>query len=177
MMKSFTALSELLNTRLAPARLWFSQREPREQLALRVLGAALALTLLWLLLWQPLRDGHQDARAQYQQQARLLAWIEDNAAAVRMASKQGGRAPAAAGADWVSQLSRSAAGAGVDLRGFNPEGEHAVRIQIEAQPFAEVLVWLQQLEQEQGVTVSNAEFSATSNPGLINLRATLKRTL
>ena len=176
MMKSFTELSDLLNTRLAPARLWFNQREPREQQALRVLGAALALTLLWLVLWQPLRDSHQDARDQYQQQARLLAWIEDNAAAVRMASQQGGRAPSA-GADWVSQLSRSAASAGVDLRGFNPEGDHAVRIQIESQPFAEVLVWLQQLEQEQGVTVSNAEFSATSSPGLINLRATLKRTL
>jgi type II secretory pathway component PulM len=52
-----------------------------------------------------------------------------------------------------------------------------VRIQIEAQPFAEVLIWLQQLEQNQGISVSNAEFSATGSPGLINLRATLKRTL
>ena len=62
-MKSISSLTEQLHSRLAPARVWFEQREPREQFALRVLAIALLLTLLWLLLWQPLRHGHQDAVA------------------------------------------------------------------------------------------------------------------
>lgn len=172
-MKSFNSLTEQLHSRLAPARVWFEQREPREQLALRVLAIALVLTLLWLLLWQPLRHGHQDAVADYQRNARLKAWIEDNSNAVRGAAKS--TSPTSAGADWIAQLSRSADGAGVALRGFSPEGEQSVRIQIEAQPFAEVLGWLQQLESQQGIRVANAEFSSTSSTGLINLRATLKR--
>ena len=172
-MKAFHSLTEQLQGRLAPARVWFEQREPREQLALRVLAMALGLTLLWLLIWQPLRHGHQDAVADYQRNSRLKAWIEDNSHAVRGAGKNAART--GAGADWIAQLSRSADGAGVALRGFSPEGEQAVRIQIEAQPFAEVLGWLQQLESQQGIRVANAEFSSTSSSGLINLRATLKR--
>src|SRR5690554_6521296 len=100
--------------------------------------------------------------------------MEDNALAIRQRQGQARPRPAAAG-DWVAQLSRSATNGGVILRGFNPEGDNAVRIQIEGQPFDNVMIWLQYLEQEQGIVVSMAEFSATSNPGLINLRATLKR--
>ncbi len=172
-MKSFAMLTEQLHSRLAPARAWFEQREPREQLALRALAVMLALTLVWLLLWQPLRHGHQDAVADYQRNARLRAWIEDNSHAVRGAAKNTARV--STGADWIAQLSRSADSAGVALRGFSPEGEQAVRIQIEAQPFAEVLGWLQQLENQQGIRVATAELSSTSSAGLINLRATLKR--
>ena len=172
-MKRFTVLTEQLHNRLAPARAWFEQREPREQLSLRVLAIALALTLLWLLIWKPLQHGRQSAVDDYQRNARLKTWIEDNSNAVRGATRN--NASVSAGADWIAQLSRSADSAGVALRGFSPEGEQSVRIQIEAQPFAEVLSWLQQLENEQGIRVANAEFSSTSSPGLINLRATLKR--
>ncbi|MCC1498102.1 type II secretion system protein GspM [Alcanivorax sp. 1008] len=163
-----------LEARLAPARLWFSQREPREQLALRVLAVALALVLLVALVWQPLVASHDDARDLYAKNSRLHAWIEDNSEVVRRASQGGNRAPAPGG-DWIAQLSRSAAAAGVDLRGFNPEGDQSVRIQIEAQPFADVVNWLQQLETGQGIRVATAEFSSTSSSGLVNLRATLKR--
>lgn len=173
-MKLFDDMFAPLQARLAPARLWFSQREPREQLALRVLAVALALVLLVLLVWQPLVNGHADARAVFIKNSRLHAWIEDNSQAVRNASRSTGRAAAPTG-DWVAQLSRSAAAAGVELRGFNPEGDQAVRIQIEAQPFADVLSWLQQLEAGQGIRVATAEFSPTSSSGLVNLRATLKR--
>ncbi len=172
-MKNFASLTEQLHSRLAPVRVWFEQREPREQMALRVLAIALALTLLWLLIWQPLQHGHQSAVDDYQRNARLKTWIEDNSNAVRGAAQANGKVTA--GADWIAQLSRSADNSGVALRGFSPEGEQSVRIQIEAQPFAEVLSWLQQLENEQGIGVANAEFSSTSSPGLINLRATLKR--
>ncbi|MEE4252237.1 MAG: type II secretion system protein M [Alcanivoracaceae bacterium] len=173
-MKIFDNLLAPLQARLVPAKLWFSQREPREQLALKVLAVALTLVLLVALIWQPLVSSHADAKAEYARNSRLHAWIEDNSAAIRGAS-QGGNRPTAPAGDWIAQLSRSAATAGVDLRGFNPEGDQSVRIQIEAQPFADVVNWLQQLESGQGIRVATAEFSSTSSSGLVNLRATLKR--
>jgi general secretion pathway protein M len=116
-----------------------------------------------------------DAEARYISNSRLLAWIEDNSAAVRAATQSTSRPAASVGGDWISQLSRSAGSAGIALRGFNPEGDNAVRIQIESQPFVEVLAWLQQLESGQGIQVANAEFSSTTTAGQINLRATLRR--
>ena len=173
-MKAFDNITAPLRARLAPLQLWLNQREPREQLALRVLAIAFGLTLLVLLVWQPLLASHADAKAQFARNSRLHAWIEDNSAAVRGAA-QHAPAPRTANGDWIAQLSRSAAAAGLELRGFSPEGDQAVRIQLEAQPFAEMVSWLQQLETEQGIRVTQAEFSSTNTSGLVNLRATLKR--
>lgn len=173
-MKAFDNIIAPLRARAAPLQLWFNQREPREQMALRVLAVALALTLLVLIVWQPLLANHADAKAQFAKNSRLHAWIEDNSQAVRGAAQRGSTT-SVPNSDWVAQLSRSASGAGLELRGFSPEGDRAVRIQLEAQPFAELVNWLQQLEAEQDIRVTLAEFSATSASGLVNLRATLKR--
>lgn len=174
-MNRLSSLNSELARRLAPARDWYRQREPREQLALRLLAAALSLALLWLLLVQPLRQHYAASRNDYLQQTRLLNWIEDNAAVIRQQQGSSQRPVAAAGGDWVAQLSRSASANGVTLRGFNPEGDSAVRIQVEAQPFDNVMIWLQSLERDQGIRVAMAEFSSTSSSGMVNLRATLKR--
>jgi general secretion pathway protein M len=172
-MASLEVIIKPLQQRLAPLQAWYDSREPREQLALRVLALALTMAMLVLLVWQPLQKMRDDAEARYVSNSRLLAWIEDNSAAVRSAS--GSSARPSAGADWISQLSRSAGAAGITLRGFNPEGDNAVRIQIENQPFVDVLAWLQQLELNQGIQVANAEFSSTTAVGQVNLRATLRR--
>ncbi|MFN3713201.1 MAG: type II secretion system protein GspM [Alcanivoracaceae bacterium] len=174
-MATFDSFIKPLQQRMAPLQVWYAGREPREQLALKVLGVALVLTLLALLVWQPLLNMRTDAEARYVSNSRLLAWIEDNSAAVRAASQSTPRPAANGGGDWISQLSRSAGTAGIALRGFNPEGDNAVRIQIESQPFVEVLAWLQQLESSQGIQVANAEFSSTTAVGQVNLRATLRR--
>lgn len=173
-MKALDGITAPLRARLAPLQAWLNQREPREQLALHVLAIALALTMLLLLVWQPLVNNHADAKAQFIRNSQLHAWIADNSAAVRGAAQRTPTARAG-NADWIAQLSRSASTAGLELRGFSPEGEQAVRIQLEAQPFAELVNWLQKLEAEQDIRVTQAEFSATSASGLVNLRATLKR--
>ncbi|PKM22065.1 MAG: type II secretion system protein M [Gammaproteobacteria bacterium HGW-Gammaproteobacteria-14] len=175
-MKTMIAtFTDRLRPIIAPAQGWFQQRPPREQMALKVLSAALALTLVYVLFWQPLMNWHNSATQLYQSNAKLLSWIDDNAAAIRAASRRPANSSGTmASGDWIAQLSRSASTAGVSLRGFTPEGEQGVRIQLEAQPFAETLAWLQTLE-GQGVRVSSVEFSSTSATGLVNVRATLSR--
>lgn len=173
-MKALNNITAPLRARLAPLQHWLNQREPREQVAIRVLAVALALTFLVLLVWQPLIASHADAKAQFARNSQLYAWIEDNSQAVRGAAQRTPKTRADSG-DWIAQLSRSASAAGLELRGFSPEGDQAVRIQLESQPFAELVNWLQQLEAEQDIRVTQAEFSATNASGLVNLRATLKR--
>lgn len=157
-----------------PLATWFAALQPREQLLVRVLLLALLLTLAVLLIWQPITGSRDQALARYQREASLYYWIDSNAEAIR---QQRGAAQAAAvsSGDWISELSRSAAGFNLALRSFNPEGDSAVRIQLESQPFAETLAWLELLALEQGIAVASVEFTPTTSPGLINLRATLKR--
>ena len=102
-----------------------------------------------------------------------LAWIESNADAVR-AARGGGNTGADLGPNWTSNISRSVQSYGLTLRGFTPDGNRSVRIQMENQPASEMLLWLQAME-EKGLTLATMEMSAGDKPGTASLRATLAR--
>lgn len=165
-----------LNRQLAPARRWYESREPQEQRALRWLAAALAVFLFWLLVWQPLYQGRQQARAEYVSAAQTLAWISDNAPVVRQVRQDRDSAAASGGnGDWVSRISASAASYNVSLKGFTPEGSGSVRVMLENQSFVNVTAWLNGLRRDEGVRVANIEVSEGNRSGGVNVRATLAR--
>jgi len=163
-----------LAQRIAPARAWYRQREPREQRALLLLAAALAVAAFWWLVWQPLYEGRSQAREGYVRATQTLDWIRANAPAVRE-SRQDSSSPASADEDWTSRINSSASAHELTLKGFTPEGPDQVRVMLETQPFARVIAWLQTLQSEQGVQASNIEISKSNSSGKVNVRATLTR--
>ena len=171
-------LRQQLDSALAPAMLWYRQREEREQLALQVLAVVFGLLLVWLLLWRPVAGGLESAREEYQRQQQVLMWIQDNAGAIRQArARQEQDEPGRfAGDDWINVINATAGQAGVSLAGFTPEGNNAVRISLEGQEFASVIGWFQRLESDYGVHVGTVDLSAGREPGTVSLRATLKRS-
>lgn len=164
---------EKLNARLAPARAWYEQREPREQRILQVLAWLVAAALVYLLIWQPAWDARDEARQRYLANQETLAWIESNAGAVR-AARGGDGAATDLGPNWTSNISSSVQSYGLTLRGFTPDGNRSVRIQMENQPASDMLLWLQAME-EKGLTLATMEMSAGDKPGTASLRATLAR--
>lgn len=165
-----------LNEGLAPARRWYESREPQERRALRWLAAVLAVFLFWFMVWQPLYQAREQARAEYISAAQTLAWISDNAAAVREARQNLDEAASSAGGDdWVSRISASASAHNVSLKGFTPEGSGSVRVMLENQSFVNVTAWLEGLRRDEGVRVANIEISEGNRPGGVNVRATLAR--
>ncbi len=165
---------EKLDAKLAPARAWYEQREPREQRILQVLALLLAVALVYWLIWQPAWEARDEARQRYLANQETLAWIESNADAVRAARSGGGGGGADLGPNWTSNISRSVQSYGLTLRGFTPDGDRSVRIQMENQPASDILLWLQAME-EKGLTLATMEMSAGDKPGTASLRATLAR--
>jgi len=163
-----------LRNKLAPARAWYEQREPREQRILQGLALLLAVALVYWLIWQPSWEARNAARQSYLANQETLAWIESNAGAVRAARGGGGASTADLGPNWTSDISRSVQSYGLTLRGFTPDGNRSVRIQMESQPASDMLLWLQAME-EKGLTLATMEMSAGDKPGTASLRATLAR--
>lgn len=173
MNKQLQQAREKLDARLAPARAWYEQREPREQRILQVLALLVVAALIYGLIWQPAWDARDAARQRYLANQETLAWIKQNADAVR-AARGGGDAGADPGPNWTSTISRSVQSYGLTLRGFTPNGNRSVRIQMENQPASQILLWLQAME-EKGLTLATMEMSAGDKPGTASLRATLAR--
>ena len=59
------------------------------------------------------------------------------------------------------------------IKRVDAEGARAVRIQIEAAPFAAVMAWLVELQQS-GLRADTASFERQSGPGLVNARLVLR---
>ncbi|MEY1661949.1 type II secretion system protein GspM [Isoalcanivorax beigongshangi] len=162
-------------TALEPAQAWFAEREAREQRLLVALAITAVLFLLYGMVWAPTVQARDAARQRYLSQAQVVNWIEDNAAVVRQAGAQSNGGTPHFSGDWISLINSSATQTGLTLRGYTPDGSDAVRVQLEQQVFARVVIWFQQLEQEQGIRVSSLEISASQQPGTVNVRATLRR--
>ena len=63
MNKNLQQAREKLDAKLAPARAWYEQREPREQRILQALALLVAAALVYWLIWQPAWDARDAARA------------------------------------------------------------------------------------------------------------------
>ena len=170
------ALREKAVQRAAPAISWYQSRQPREQRVLQALLATVIVLLLISALWMPAWNVRAREISNWERQGKLLAWIQGNAAMIRQQKQAAPGNSAAPAGNWIAGLSKSAASANVVLKGFNPDGDNSVRIQLENQPFSASFLWLQQLS-SQGIQVSSAEILPGAAPGRINLRATLRQAL
>lgn len=168
---SLATYQQQLRQRLKPVVQWYESREPREQRVLQVLGAVLIAVLIYWVLWAPSVNARNQAQQRYIANMQTLSWIEANAGAVRAAA--GGK-QSSLPRNWVSEVSRSANAYGLTLKGFTPEGNQSVRIQMEEQPAGQSILWLQSL-QEKGVQIANLEMTPGEKSGTATVRATLQQ--
>ena len=157
------------------ARQWHAGLEAREQRALLVLAGALAVFLLYFMVVKPVFDYRSEARQRFDTNAQLLQWIQANHQAFASRRTQAPRA--AGGGDWLSRVSAAASGAGITLKGVSPDGDSAVRVQLEEQPFAEVLGWLDTMSRDYGAQIRNINISPGNSSGTVSVRATLQGAL
>ncbi|MCG8392707.1 MAG: type II secretion system protein M [Pseudomonadales bacterium] len=165
-------LKQLARQRWSQLENWYDSREPREQQVLKVLAVVVALVLLYWLVWAPTVNSREQAQRRYVANMQTLRWIESNSAAVRAASASSNGTQLSR--NWVSEVSRSADSYGLTLKGFSPDGNRAVRIQMENQPASQTVIWLQSL-QEKGVQITTLEMTPGDKSGTATVRATLQQ--
>lgn len=147
---------------------------PRERVMVLTGAVVVLVTLLYLLVWEPLTSAHQQ-RAEGLQRARTLSVRIEQAAAQIKAGGTGrsvDRNQSLVTA--VDQTSRSPTLGKAPSR-LQPEGDREVKIWFEDVPFANLLRWLQDLETRYGITASSAEIERGGAPGLVSARLTLVR--
>lgn len=169
---SVTQLKQQIRQRWLPVVSWYHGREPREKRVLQILAVVVLCSLLYWLLWSPAVSARDSARQRYIDNMQTRNWIEANAAAVRQANAATGNKRLSS--NWVSDVSRSANDFGLTLKGFSPDGNRAVRIQLEEQPVAQTILWLQSLQQKH-VQLATIEMSPGNQPGTATVRATLQQ--
>lgn len=126
---------------------------PRDRLALQLLGVFVLLVLSYLLLWQPVQRQAQAARAAFEEQRALYAYLQSRAPELRGRDLQPRSSLDPARLQGL--VTASAAEQGLVIERLDSEGAGAVQVGLQPVPFEQLLRWVQALE-AQGVTVQEA---------------------
>lgn len=151
---------------------WWQARAVREQLALGLGAAGLALVLAWLFGVEPLARRAEAAGRQLAVERATGTWLAGVAPAA-------GSAPAAAGLaegeTALGVLNESLRSAGLDttLKRMTPTGEAAFELGFEGAGWQPLAAWLQTLAATRGARVTAAHVEKTATPGLVNASLSL----
>ena len=150
---------------------WYAGRESGEQRVIAALALALALTITWLGIWKPVSDWRATEHNRYQNAQAELDWLRANETRARAVAGSG----AAGGGQraLLPVVTRTAEAQGIALNRFQPESSGAISVSVQAQPFNDLLRWLAQLEENNGVSVQRLTVDAEGRPGMVNAQVRL----
>jgi len=157
---------------------WYQGLQQRERQLVLAASAVIIITLLYLTTWEPIHQGNKDQTQKYQTQVDILDWMQTAAIEVRTLQASGAAKRQTNSSQPVTLLvENSAATAGLKpyLSKLESTSEKGARITIDAASFDQLLLWLNTLQSQYGITVSSAKLDRNNTPGAVNARMTLNR--
>lgn len=166
-----------LRAQLAPARERYDALQPRERKMVLAASVAIALALVFLVVWQPVVTARERGDAALHQARETANQIEQLAA---RAPKPKGSTPAKAAANAgrslltiVDLASRGVNGLAAPTR-LQPDGEKKVRVWFEHTSFDALVQWIGKLHAQHGITVVSADIGRGNPTGTVDARFSLQ---
>lgn len=156
----------------SPLGRWYLGREPQEQRVVLALAVVVAVSLLWLVIWKPISDWRETSDNRYRNAQAQLDWMKANEARGRAVARAG--ASAGGGRSLLPIITRSAQAQGIQVNRLQPESNGVVSVSIQNQPFNDLLRWLHQLQENNGVAVLRLAVDAQDRPGIVSAQIRLQ---
>ena len=164
-----------MNEWLNPIRTYLDGLNPRERRTLIGGSITLLIFLLYQLVWAPIADGVTAMQDKVNKQQQDLLWMQQAAQEVRQFRSGGRQRPRRSGS-LLGSIERTARSSklGESIRKVQPEGQNGVRMWLDGAVFDDVLAWLDGLQYQQGIMVSNISIERLSEQGRVNVRLLLE---
>ncbi|MEQ6885071.1 type II secretion system protein M [Salicola sp. Rm-C-2C1-2] len=153
----------------------YEQLSNRDRRALQIMLVALALAILYLGIWRPIVEFRGEGYERMQQARERVAWVSAREQDLKRIAQKGesGQGASLGDADLLKTVTESADRSGLPLQRFEPSGDDAMRLWLEAVPFTDLTQWLAHLQSKYGLAVDQASLDRTKKPGLVDARLTL----
>jgi general secretion pathway protein M len=157
---------------------WYRGLQQRERQLVLAASVVIIITLLYLIIWEPIHNGLEQQTQKYQSQIEILEWMQAAASEARALQLSGVSNKRSGSSQPVTLLvEKSAATAGLKpyMSKLESTSDKGARVTLDAASFDQMLLWLNTLQVQYGVTVSSANLDRDNKPGAVNLRMTLNR--
>ncbi len=152
---------------LSSIKLWWQQLNPREQGLVQVMGSAIAVFVLYSVVWQPLASNINKTQQKIARQQTLLTWVKESTQRYQQA-KRSGSAGRSSGS-LSSIVNRSAGRNNISIARLQPQGDD-LQVWIDEVPFSQLLNWLEFLANNEGLLVKNIDLSKADQKGVVKVR-------
>jgi general secretion pathway protein M len=156
---------------------WYASLQPRERLMVAAAAILLVVTLFYVSVWEPLHQGLDSAQHEYQGNLKNLQWMQGAAAEVRALKASGSKVRSASNQPVTMVVEQVASNSAIKpnltkLESANNDGAHVV---LDGASFDQMLIWLNTLEQNHGISVSSGNIERSIKPGTVNARLSLNK--
>lgn len=157
---------------------WFRALAPRERVMVSVCAVVVTITLLFVLIWDPLIRAHHQREQELTSARAMSQRLEDMAAIVqRVHSADGGANAANRSLSLLAAVDQSSKSGILSkpLTRLQPDGDKSVKVWVDDVAFDGLMRWIAELDHKYGVAVDSAEIERADTPGLVNAKLTLVR--
>lgn len=147
---------------------WFVKLSLREQIAVLIMGVALAVYILWWLLIVPQGRAIDRLIERNQAQAESLHRVESMVSEIRVLRSSESAGGRRGRAQLVSALTDSANRFQLRLTRVQPNSSGAVQLRFDTAAFEPLLRWLHSLENDEGLIIEELSLNQTSTAGVVS---------
>lgn len=154
---------------------WWAGLAPRERLILLAGSVFLLVMAFWLVIWEPLIAGRAELRQEVRTLSAECLWMEQVVDDVRRRARMSqGETSSSGSVLTLVEVSAHAAGLKEALSRVQPEGQGA-RLSFDQVGMDALLSWLADLEQRQGLQVTQLALDVTEARGMVSARLLVER--
>jgi len=158
--------------------IWFNKLQQREKNMVLAMTALVIITLLYLLIWEPVFKSGELQAERLQNQKKVLSWMR-NAETEINAIRSAGQfiSPKYASMSINALIERSAISAGIrgSIDKMDSDKNQAIKVQLKSVEFDRLVQWLGKLQTEYGVIPKHVTINKTDKTGLVSCRITLEK--
>lgn len=152
---------------------WFISLEQREQQLVLLMAAFMAIAIVYFAIYQPLDERLTKAQKGVQRETQLLQWVEKNATEISKLKGRGHSKQAHGGS--IDQIVNSSSRPYKFVFSRLQPQNKKLQVTLDKAKFTSILQWIQLLQQDYGLTVTVANFTAQSEPGLVKVKLVLSK--
>ncbi len=148
---------------------WFAQLNQREQMSLLALGLALALYLLYIVVWSPLNS--QREQLALQNSAIAESQVRVDAMVTELLQLRAGGVKTGTRRNLTSVINESTSRLQLPVIRLQPNSRGEIQVRLENASFDDVLQWLYQMEYTEHMLVREVSLTQANTAGLVNVTA------
>ncbi len=154
-------------------RQWFVQLQQREQLSVMALALALVLYALYMFVWSPLAEQRQQLSHSNQALAESLTRVDAMVSQVQQLRQRG----TGGSRNLTALINRSTSQLQLRVSRLQPNSRGEIQVRMESAVFDNVLTWLYQMENGEGLLVREVSITRGGPPGVVNATVRLAQVL